>query len=102
MSFFKTLHKEFDEKFPQTQKEPTHFEDCRCWSCNNYRQEVESFIDQKFLSLLEEMEGKLPEIDKAHTYSSENAEIYRAFDDGQGAYQKRVRSLIKSYKEGLK
>jgi len=30
---------------------------------------------------------EMPPIEKAHTYASENAEIYRAFDEGQRYYR---------------
>ena len=44
--------KEFDEKFPFPQREPTHyiddsrFEDCKCLACNpsKYHSEIKSFI----------------------------------------------------------
>jgi hypothetical protein len=38
------FEKEFDERFPPKQKEATHFEDCKCWSCNDYRKQVKEFI----------------------------------------------------------
>jgi hypothetical protein len=44
--------------------------------------------------LVKEIEG-LP-IDKAHTYSSENAEDYRIYDAGQENYKKKVINLINS------
>jgi len=31
----------------------------------------------------------MPKVEKAHTYASENAEVYRAFDRGQEDMQKR-------------
>ena len=34
----------FDEKFPPKQNEATHFEDCICWSCNYYRDDVKKFL----------------------------------------------------------
>lgn len=46
-NYIKTLEeglKEFDDKFPAMQDEPTHFDECKCWSCNNYREEVISFL----------------------------------------------------------
>ncbi len=48
--------KSFNEKFPETQKESTHFDDCNCWSCNNYRSEVKSFISQLLQKEREEIQ----------------------------------------------
>lgn len=42
----KTWQEQFEEKFPVEQKEPTHFDDCVCWGCNNYREKVKEFISQ--------------------------------------------------------
>jgi len=51
------LEKKFDEEFPTTQKEPTHFDGCICWSCNDkYREQVKSFIDKYFIAKKEVQE----------------------------------------------
>ena len=36
---------------------------------------------------------KLPEIAKAHTYASENAEDYRIYDGGQTAYKNKLANM---------
>jgi hypothetical protein len=38
--------------------------------------------------------SKLPPIDKAHTYGSENADVYRAYDKGQEDYRRRVIDVL--------
>ena len=45
-------------------------------------------------TILEEV--KKIEIDKAHTYASENAEIYRAFDDGQESFKQKILRVLTS------
>lgn len=52
-----TMEERFEEKFPKTQNEATHFDDCICWSCNDYREEVLSFI-QSEIDLAKEEERK--------------------------------------------
>lgn len=42
---------EFEEKFPARQKEATHFDYCECWGCNNYRDNVKSFLCQSLLTI---------------------------------------------------
>ena len=46
----KNLEKLFDEEFPKTQKEATHFDGCVCWSCNDYREKVKSHIDKHYIA----------------------------------------------------
>lgn len=59
---------------------------------------VKAFISNLLTSqksqLIKEVE-EMP-IDKAHTYASENADIYRAYDDGQENYKNKVLTLLKT------
>lgn len=50
----------------------------------------------KLQQRMDEIEGELPLIDKAHTYASENADEYRAYEAGQEDYKKKVLNIIKS------
>ena len=56
-------------------------------------------LDQALAQLEEYYKPKLetsiilPEIEKAHTYASENAEVYRAYDAGQKRYKERIEKL---------
>ena|SRR3990167_7044284 len=49
--------------------------------------------------IIEEILMKLPREEKAHTYSSENADIYRAYDKGQKDYKEIIKILLKSLKK---
>ena len=40
------------------------------------------------------LERGLPELTKAHTYSSENSDIYEAFDNGQNDYRVRTHQQL--------
>lgn len=46
------------------------------------------------LLVLAEIQEKLPQPEKAHTYASENADIYRHQDEGQEMYRKQVLDLL--------
>jgi len=51
----------FDEKFPPTQNEATHFEDCICWSCNYYRDDVKKFLSESIHQAEQVMMKKIEE-----------------------------------------
>lgn len=46
------------------------------------------------LLVLAEIQEKLPQPEKAHTYASENADIYRHQDEGQEMYRQQVLDLL--------
>lgn len=46
----------FENRFPATQNDPTHYHDCVCWSCNDYRDEVRANIRSREISLLDTIE----------------------------------------------
>lgn len=53
------------------------------------------YIRGHFISrseLKERIEGV--KIDRAHTYSSENADVYRAYDSGQENMKKRILKIL--------
>ena len=41
------LKERFGKKFPKTQKEATHYDKCACWSCNDYREAILTFIQKE-------------------------------------------------------
>jgi len=47
------------------------------------------------MKTIDEVIQNIPEIEKAHTYASENADIYRAYDKGQKDYKIRIEKYIK-------
>jgi len=54
-------------------------------------EECEKALDY-FISLasrIKAVNGTLPEVEKAHTYGSENADVYRAYDAGQESMRAR-------------
>jgi len=70
----------------------------------NNPEEVEIWFEEKLRevrerSVAEERERVIEEInntpiDKAHTYSSENADEYRTFDNGQESYKQKLLSFL--------
>ena len=55
MQYTDKVLEEFDEKFPPRQNEPTHFDECKCWSCNPYRDEVKAFLSESIAQTEQEM-----------------------------------------------
>ena len=63
----------------------------------NEREHLKSFIQANFIPKSEIKEAiESVEIDKAHTYASENAEIYRAYENGQEAMKEKIVESLKS------
>lgn len=95
--------KEFDEKFPPTQKEATHYindkdhSDCKCWSCNGYRNDVISHIS----SLLEKRVEKVKELalevlDEDFTKGNEDRGVALLY---YGLFLSRLRRITNPPKE---
>lgn len=57
---------------------------------------IDAIIDQAIQQERERLvvEIKKVEIERAHTYASENADVYRAYDSGQEAMKNRIITLI--------
>ena len=60
--------------------------------------ELSDFIEQELKKEREEIVGMIENqpIEKAHTYGSENAEMYRAYDNGQEQFKKDIINTIKN------
>ena len=65
---------------------------------NNVSRQMEDFIEQELKKEREEIVGMIENqpIEKAHTYGSENAEMYRAYDNGQEQFKKDIINTIKN------
>ena len=65
-----------------------------------FKEHIPILLAQSRLRAREERDGEIREavlaieIEKAHTYSSENADIYRAHDAGQKQMKSRILSLL--------
>lgn len=59
---------------------------------------IKHFIEQELKKEREEIVGMIENqpIEKAHTYGSENAEMYRAYDNGQEQFKKDIINTIKN------
>jgi hypothetical protein len=79
---------EFEIEFPELLKDSLHYEDCICWSCNNYRKEVKSFIKSSLEEILMSMPFK--EIDN---FSN---------DEGIEGYNDALRKVKKWREQTLK
>ena len=64
---------------------------------------LEKLFRNEFTSLLEDIvrECEGVEIERAHTYASENADVYRAHDAGQEQMKHRLLSLIRKRIDGV-
>ena len=60
--------------------------------------DIKHFIEQELKKEREEIVGMIENqpIEKAHTYGSENAEMYRAYDNGQEQFKKDIINTIKN------
>lgn len=85
------LVEEFEKKFPQLCVVIKHNEplDNITNDVVNYFRQALSKQDHISRESIKEAIKNCP-IDKAHTYSSENADIYRAYDNGQENYKEKI------------
>lgn len=67
---------------------------------NTFSGEQKKELETLISSLLEEKEKEVLkevlniEVEKAHTYGSENSDVYRAYDAGQELVINKIKSLI--------
>jgi hypothetical protein len=54
----------------------------------------EDFLSQSLDRLQASIVESLPPLTKTHTYSSENSEVYRAYENGQKDYYQEVLDLL--------
>lgn len=91
--------KEFDEKFPPFIGIGAQFP---IFAENPNREHIKSFFQKSRIQAKKEERKEILEkikktpIDMAHTYASENADIYRSFDNGQESFKEKILSLIHS------
>ena len=88
---------EFDKEFPHLYME-VHNKNVDDDIVEEKEQEVKQFISTLLLQQQEEMVKEIENtlIEKAHTYSSENADVYRAYDKGQEDYKNKLLTTLKS------
>lgn len=98
--FITEKNRQFDEQFEyfyDLNDEKEHYDNLKSFLTKSLSQAI-SYGEAK---MREEVEKGLPNIEKAHTYASENADIYRAYDRGQESYQSKVKSLLASLKKKI-
>ena len=94
MSLTKEEEKEFEDFYWERGKYQN-----RELGIDEYKSFIANLTHSREQKLIEKVIEALPEIEKAHTYASENAEVYRAYDKGQEDYKKRAYQAIIKIRE---
>lgn len=100
MKTIKEINKKFDERFP-------HLVAFSIELAEERRTAIKSFYTQQILSLIEELEGKIPKKMKSREIKHKEIGLKEApwywwgFSDARNEAIDQMRATIKSYKKGL-